>query len=209
MASSLTTPRKPWVLPTGHWLLQAWSWLVFMFIVITAWLIVMVKVLNKLDEDTSQQVRAKLPLRRTYLIALCAYANAQVWGSMLYNAVMVYVGLTIVFIIASFVPPSNIEGYPKISQFLNSSRMNLQRLLDPRNALGWLEAHHMAAHAFVFVLMLCVPVLPILLYMHNNDLKDVFVARAKVLRVLFIMPIMWIVAYAVYSGLCIAGAFEL
>ncbi len=206
----VTVPRQPWVLPAGHWVHQAYSWLVFLLLLGTAWVVVLRKAMAKLAEDTDQQVRAGDALRRTYLLALCALTGAQVWISVVYGAVVVYVAMSIVFIVMSFLPTAHLPGAaPLVNQLLTAGRMNLQRMLDPRVALGWLHAHHMAAHGFVLLVLVCLPVVPILLYIHNDDLRDAYTTRAKVMRVLFVLPLLWALCYTVYAALCVGRAFGL
>jgi hypothetical protein len=200
---SMVKARVPWVLPEGHWALQAWSWMVFLVLLSTAWGTTIRIVLGKFQDDTSIRIEQGLAVRRTYLIALCCYTNAIAWLQLMFGTCYLYIGMTMMFIMYTFVP---MDDLPPAMQ---TARLIVQGLLDPTNALAWLRQHHLAAHGFMLVIMALVPFFPILLYLRTEDLKDIQVTRAKTLRILFILPLMWFVGYITYALLCISRAAAL
>lgn len=195
----LLRPRAPWLLADAHPGAQAWTWAVFFGILALAWFTLMGKLVTKLYDDTDQP----RPLRRTYIIAFACYACAQAWLQMLFLSCLLFVGLTVLFIIYSFLPP--------VPELLQPMRNRVQMCLSPVFWLAWLKPHHLAAHGVILLAAMAFAFVPALCYVTQGDLASdrVYTLRAKVLRILFAMPVLCSIGYLVYAGTCVTRALAI
>jgi hypothetical protein len=201
---SMLKARAVWVLPEGHPIVQAWSWVVFAAMVAVSWGLTMGKVIQKLNEDTDMMSRALQPLRRTYILALCCYSSALVWLQILAMSCLLFVGAAIVFILYTFLPAVSRKApmYETLCKFRNRAQM----ALSPSMHLASLRPCHMRAHGFILALVMLAPIVPTLFYIDKQDLRDQNKLRAKALRVLFMIPVIWGLGYGAYASVCTGRA---
>ena len=181
-------PGRPWALPPDHWGAQLLTWAIILPILAVAWHMSLSKTVGLVQDETMALQMATLdeegrptrpppPMRRSFILSACAYATVTCWARVLVMVACVYVGVTLLLQVYRHLPPL---FKPSL----------LLPLMDPNVLLDGVTTRHLRAHGVVLLTCLVAPLVPALLWVRATDLRDPRVARAKTLRLLFVLPIL-------------------
>ena len=174
------------------------TWGVFAWLMAGALHLTMLKTVQDIYDSADNQLRGSANIKRTYLIALCMYMFVSLWFRMLFIVIASYVWCIFLLILFGLLPPF----------YRDVCKLGLQ-LVNPSTIFHFLHLKHLPAHAAILATGILAPMIPLLFYLRKGDLLDPQLAITKTLRVMFVMPLVLILGYAIYALICTWRAFML
>lgn len=170
-------------------LVQLYTWGVFVGLLMAAWERVMAPIMERLTDESGSALAAKRSVRRTFLTALVLYALVATWLRVVFLAVLAYVGAAVVSMSAEYA----------LAEFV---RNFLRALSNPAYLFHCLTAVHVPFHAGVALALFLAGFAAVCGYVTDADLAPTEQAaaglRAKWARIAFTTPAVMLAVYGVY-----------
>jgi hypothetical protein len=165
---------------------QLWSWGIFGVLFMFSWQLTIQTVTRRYDEELES---AKEALRRPYLLALCLYSLIVFLLNMTILYIFAFIGCTALTLSAPYVP----FIWEPLIYFL----------FLPEIVFSPITLRQVPFHFSTLFTAFCLQMSMIWFYISERELNSVAISRAKMIRILIIVPGAFLgVVYACYAFYC-------
>ena len=168
---------------------QLWSWLIFLCFFMFSWQLTIQTVTRRLDEQLASYTDKSHPLRRPYLIAVCAYSLVVFLLNMTILYIFAFIGCTTLVLSSQFVP-FLIEPF-------------IYALFLPEIVFSAISLYQIPFHFFVLFTAFMLHVGMVWFYISEREINSHVITRAKMIRILCIVPGAFLgIVYGCYAIYC-------
>jgi hypothetical protein len=168
---------------------QLWSWLIFLCFFMFSWQLTIQTVTRRLDEQLASYTDKSHPLRRPYLIAVCAYSLVVFLLNMTILYIFAFIGCTTLVLSSQFVP------------FLIEPL--IYALFLPEIVFSAISLYQIPFHFFVLFTAFTLHVGMVWFYISEREINSHVITRAKMIRILCIVPGAFLgIVYGCYAIYC-------
>jgi hypothetical protein len=165
---------------------QLWSWFIFLCFFMFSWQLTIQTVTRRLDEQLASKSH---PLRRPYLIAVCAYSLVVFLLNMTILDIFAFIGCTTLVLSSQFVP-FFIEPF-------------IYALFLPEIVFSAISLYQIPFHFFVLFTAFMLHVGMVWFYISEREINSHVITRAKMIRILCIVPGAFLgIVYGCYAIYC-------